>query len=145
MDLHAFRFDTIMQAMTHMRHMEKHYNYRTVLTVAMMYLVVLTATLSPLKNMIGLLGASQGSAGVICLSDNDHSDNGQSSHEHKSDCCVLCGRHDVTSPVLGLIVDILTVPTRLLSETVRFALFQSRAPPSVILYAHQARAPPIPA
>jgi hypothetical protein len=143
--LRDFEIDYIFKIMNLLARSQTLQIYRTVLTVAMIYLVVLTATLSPLKNVIDLSGAYQASAGVICLSDNDHSDNGQSSHEHKSDCCVLCGRHDVASPVLGLIVDTLTIPTRLLSETVRFALFQSRAPPAVTVSSHQARAPPIPA
>ena len=119
--------------------------YRTVLTVAMMYLVVLTTTLSPLKQMLGFIGTDATGQSIICYSGDDHPDRDQNQHKHQSDCCVLCGRHDVTAPVLGVIVETLTVPTRIPSEILRFTFFQSRAPPILIVREALGQDPPLPA
>ena len=124
---------------------DQHEIYRTVLAVALMYLVVLTATLSPLKQMMGFIGTSASGQSVICFSGDDHSTPDQDQHKHQSDCCVLCGRHDVAAPLLGLIVETITIPTRLPAKSLRFSLFQSRAPPSIIFTEQKARAPPLPA
>jgi hypothetical protein len=47
--------------------------------------------------------------------------------------------------VLGAVVDIIAIPARLPSETIRFALFQSRAPPDLIIRESLGQDPPRPA
>ena len=66
-------------------------------------------------------------------------------HSHPSDCCVVCGRLDLATPVLGAVVDVIAIPARLPSETIRFALFQSRAPPDLVIRETLGQDPPRPA
>lgn len=126
---------------THMR------KFRTAFVVAMAYVFVISAIISPLKSAFNLANSTLAGGAVICLTDVDgaHDPLKDPQHSHQSDCCVVCGRLDLVPPVLGAVVDVLAIPARLPSETIRFALFQSRAPPDFILSDHKARAPPVPA
>jgi hypothetical protein len=126
---------------THMRKL------RTAFVVVMAYVFVISAIISPLKSAFNFANSTLAGGAVICLTDVDgaHDPLKDTQHSHQSDCCVVCGRLDLVPPVLGAVVDVLAIPARLPSEIIRFALFQSRAPPDFIPSDHKARAPPVPA
>ena len=120
---------------------------RTAFVVAMAYVFVISAIISPLKSAFNLANSTLAGGTVICLTgvDGSHDPLKDTQHNHQSDCCVVCGRLDLATPALGAVVDIIAITVRLPSETIRFALFQSRAPPDFVPSDHKARAPPVPA
>ena len=121
--------------------------FRTAFVVAMAYIFVISALISPLKSVFNLTDGALAGATVLCLTaaDGPHDPLKDQQHSHQSDCCVVCGRLDLAPPVLGAVVDIIAIPSRLPSETIRFALFQSRAPPDLIIRESLGQDPPRPA
>ena len=121
--------------------------FRTAFVVAMAYVFVISAIISPLKSAFNLANSTLAGGAVICLTEVDgaHDPLKDTQHSHQSDCCVVCGRLDLATPVLGAVVDVLAIPARLPSETIRFALFQSRAPPDIIVRETLGQDPPLPA
>jgi hypothetical protein len=122
-------------------------NLRTAFVVAMAYIFVISALISPLKSVFSLTDGALAGGTVLCLTEADgpHDPLKDQQHSHPSDCCVVCGRLDLAPPVLGAVVDIIAIPARLPSETIRFALFQSRAPPDLIIREPLGQDPPRPA
>jgi hypothetical protein len=118
---------------------------RTVFAVAIAYVFVISAIISPLNNVFGLVDTMRAGGPVICLTDvdGDHNPVKDQQHSHQSECCVVCGRLDLATPALGAVVDVIAIPTRLPSETMRFALFQSRAPPDIIVRETLGQDPPL--
>ena len=123
------------------------HNFRTAFVVAIAYVFVISAIISPLKSAFNLANSTLAGGAVICLTEVDgaHDPLKDTQHSHQSDCCVVCGRLDLATPQLGAVVDVLAIPAHLPSETIRFALFQSRAPPDIIVRETLGQDPPRPA
>jgi hypothetical protein len=121
--------------------------FRTAFVVAMAYIFVISALISPLKSVFSLTDGALAGGTVLCLTEADGALDPlkDQQHSHPSDCCVVCGRLDLVSPVMGDVLEVLAIPTRLPSETMRFALFQSRAPPDFIIRESLGQDPPRPA
>lgn len=120
---------------------------RTAFVVAMAYVFVISAIIAPLKSVFNLADAKSAGGTVLCLTEADgpHDPLKDQHHSHPSDCCVVCGRLDLATPVLGAVVDVIAIPARLPSETIRYALFHSRAPPDIIMRESLGQDPPRPA
>ena len=120
---------------------------RTAFAVVMAYVFLISVIISPLKSVFSLTDAMLAGGTVLCLTDSDGAQGPlkDQKHSHQSDCCVVCGRLDLVSPVMGDVLEVLAIPTRLPSETMRFVLFQSRAPPDLILREALGQDPPRPA
>ena len=122
-------------------------NLRTAFVVAMAYIFVISSLISPLKSVFSLTDGALAGGTALCLTEADgpHDPLKDQQHSHQSDCCVVSGRFDLAAPVLGVVVDVIAIPAHLPSETIRFALFQSRAPPDIIVRETLGQDPPRPA
>ena len=123
------------------------FKFRTAFAVVLAYVFVISAIISPLKAAINLANASLSGTNIICLTENDGSNDPlkDQKHSHQSECCVVCVRFDLATPFPGDVIDVIAIPTRIPSQTIRFALFQSRAPPIIMVREGLGRDPPLPA
>ena len=119
---------------------------RTVLAVALTYVLALSAILLPVSQARALERAKADAIlGLVCADDSETLNTGKkpvAAHDHSMDCCITPRMVAFDAPVFTAMSVDFVAPVRVSAEPVRYTLAQAQAPPLFLGQAKRSRAPP---